>query len=153
MDKIDGVEQVETLYVEEFIYRLIHNIPDEQFKMIRYYGMYARRIKTLCKKLLNEWQKKAMRWIIKVKKTLGNKQTRHVQYVFYLFCYEAENIPYSVERGFDVINIGDSTVPPMFSCEQYRGYTGVLIGLRTNYQIFAKPKRFYLIISYHFWYE
>ncbi|HDR3889677.1 TPA: hypothetical protein QCO65_004152 [Bacillus cereus] len=74
-------------------------------------------------------------------------------------CDETENIPYSVVRGFDVINIGDWTIPPIFSCEQYSGdmypedYTGVLLGLRTNYQIFAKSKSFYLIISSHFWYE
>ncbi|PGB01071.1 hypothetical protein COL93_18515 [Bacillus toyonensis] len=45
------------------------------------------------------------------------------------------------------MNVSNSTVPHMFSYEQYRGdmyledYTGVLIGLRTIYQIFAKPKK------------
>ncbi|WP_197228735.1 transposase, partial [Bacillus thuringiensis] len=67
-DKVEGRNKIETISVEEFIFRLIRHIPDEQFKMIRHYAMYARRIKTLCKKLLNEWQKKARRWIIKVKK-------------------------------------------------------------------------------------
>jgi len=75
-DKVDGRKKIETISVEEFISRLIRHIPDEQFKMIRHYGMYARRIKTLCKKLLNEWQKKARRWIIKVKKTLRRQTWR-----------------------------------------------------------------------------
>lgn len=75
-DKVDGRKKIETLSVEEFISRLIRHIPDEQFKMIRHYGMYARRIKTLCKKLLNEWQKKARRWIIKVKRTLRRQTWR-----------------------------------------------------------------------------
>lgn len=68
MKTIDGVEKVETLNAEVFNYRLIYNIPDEHFKMICHYGMYAQRIKTLCKKLLNERQKKVTSWIVKVKK-------------------------------------------------------------------------------------
>ena len=44
----------ETISIDEFIKRLIIHIPDEQFKMIRYYGIYARRYKNsnkLIKKL------------------------------------------------------------------------------------------------------
>ena len=44
-DKKDGQEKLETITVEEFIKRLIVHIPDEQFKTIRYYGIYSRRIK------------------------------------------------------------------------------------------------------------
>ena len=51
-DKKDGQEKLEKLTVEEFIARLIVHIPDEKFKMIRYYGVYSRRIKVLCKKLI-----------------------------------------------------------------------------------------------------
>ncbi|MGG1307774.1 transposase, partial [Brevibacillus agri] len=50
-DKTDGQEKTETVTVEEFIARLIRHIPDEQFKTIRYYGVYARRVKNLCKKV------------------------------------------------------------------------------------------------------
>lgn len=61
-DKTDGEEKMETIFVEEFIGRLIRHIPDENFKTIRYYGVYSRRIKSLCKKLVSEWQKAARRW-------------------------------------------------------------------------------------------
>ncbi|WP_425059862.1 transposase [Sporomusa carbonis] len=56
-DKSSGEEKLETVSVEEFIGRLIQHIPDEQFKLIRHYGIYARRIKTLSKKLISNWQK------------------------------------------------------------------------------------------------
>jgi hypothetical protein len=75
-DKTDGKEKCETVSVEEFISRLIRHIPDEQFKTIRHYGMYARRSKNLSKKILGEWQKKAKRWIVKVKKTLRRQTWR-----------------------------------------------------------------------------
>lgn len=32
----------ETLKIEEFIKKVIRHVPDKQFKMIRYYGAYAR---------------------------------------------------------------------------------------------------------------
>lgn len=75
-DKTDGKEKLETVTVEEFISRLIRHIPDEQFKTIRHYGMYSRRIKNLCKKVLSIWQQKAKRWIVKVKKTLRRQTWR-----------------------------------------------------------------------------
>lgn len=56
VDKTDGVEKIESVTVEEFIARLIRHIPDEQFKTIRHYGMYSRRIKNLCKNVLAAWQ-------------------------------------------------------------------------------------------------
>lgn len=52
-DKTDGKEKTETVSVEEFISRLIRHIPDEQFKTIRHYGMYSRRSKNICKKVLS----------------------------------------------------------------------------------------------------
>jgi len=72
-DKKDGQEKREKLTAEEFITRLIVHIPDEQFKMIRYYGVYSRRIKTLCKKLISVWQKTVRKWIVKVKKTVKRR--------------------------------------------------------------------------------
>ena len=42
----EGVKQVVSMDVFEFIEALIQHIPDRQFKMIRYYGAYARRWKS-----------------------------------------------------------------------------------------------------------
>jgi predicted transcriptional regulator len=75
-DKTDGKEKMETVSVEEFITRLIRHIPDEQFKTIRHYGMYSRRSKNICKKVLNAWQQKAKKWIVRVKKTLRRQTWR-----------------------------------------------------------------------------
>lgn len=76
IDKKDKQEKRETLTVEAFISRLIRHIPDEQFKTIRYYGMYSRRSKKLSKKLLATWQQGKRRWILKVKKTLRRQTWR-----------------------------------------------------------------------------
>ncbi|WP_185973872.1 MULTISPECIES: transposase [Brevibacillus] len=48
--KTSGQGKQETLTVEQFIARCICHIPDEQSKMIRHFGMYARRSKRICKK-------------------------------------------------------------------------------------------------------
>jgi len=72
-DKKDGQEKLETLTVEEFIKRLIVHIPDEQFKTIRYYGIYSRRIKTISKKLISNWQKEVRKWIVNVKKIVKRR--------------------------------------------------------------------------------
>ena len=73
-DKKDGQEKRETITVEEFITRIIVHIPDEQFKTIRYYGVYSRRIKARCKKLISVWQEKVRKWIVKVKKTVKRRK-------------------------------------------------------------------------------
>src|SRR5690606_8188961 len=36
-------------------------------------GVYSRRIKSLCKKLVSEWQKAATRWIVKAKRMLKRR--------------------------------------------------------------------------------
>lgn len=72
-DKTDGQEKREKLTAEEFIARLIVHIPDEQFKMIRYYGVYSRRIKTLCKKVISACQKEARKWIVTIKKVIRRR--------------------------------------------------------------------------------
>ncbi|PXF60667.1 MAG: hypothetical protein C4B59_08335 [Candidatus Methanogaster sp.] len=41
----DGKRHFVTMTVREFIKALIQHIPDRNFKMIRYYGAYSRRIK------------------------------------------------------------------------------------------------------------
>ena len=76
VDKTDGKEKRETLTVEAFISRLIRHIPDEQFKTIRYYGMYARKNKRLSKKILATWQEGKRRWIVKVWKILRRQTWR-----------------------------------------------------------------------------
>src|SRR5690606_14310465 len=64
---------MEKVTVEEFIARLIRHIPDENFKTIRYYGVYSRRIKGLCKRLVSAWQKEARRWIVRAKRILKRR--------------------------------------------------------------------------------
>lgn len=76
VDKIDGKEKTERLPVEEFISRLIRHIPDTNFKTIRYYGAYSRRIKSLCKKLVTVWQKEARKWLVRAKQMLKRRNWR-----------------------------------------------------------------------------
>jgi hypothetical protein len=45
-DKHTNTDKQITLAVEEFIKRLIRHIPEKNFRMIRYYGIYANRIRT-----------------------------------------------------------------------------------------------------------
>lgn len=54
-DKTEQREKQETISVEEFIMRIIRHIPDEQFKTIRYYGIYSRRGKRLADKLMEAY--------------------------------------------------------------------------------------------------
>lgn len=51
-----------------------------------------------------------------------------------LLCHEIEEIPLNVVRDFDLMDSGDPTTPPMFSCETcggqmspeyYRGIHGI----------------------------
>lgn len=44
----DNKEIVETVHVYEFIKRVIRHIPEKNFKMIRYFGIYSRRSKGKC---------------------------------------------------------------------------------------------------------
>ena len=76
VDKTDGKEKTERITVEEFISRIIRHIPDENFKTIRYYGVYSRRIKSLCKKIVTAWQKEARKWIVKAKRMLKRRNWR-----------------------------------------------------------------------------
>jgi len=69
-DKTDGQEKEMLVSVEEFIGMLIKHIPDEYFKVIRHYGVYGRRIKSLCKRLISSWQKSARKWLVKAQRLL-----------------------------------------------------------------------------------
>lgn len=44
-DKITDTEQILTLSVEEFLIRLIRHIPEKNFHMIRYYGIFANAVR------------------------------------------------------------------------------------------------------------
>jgi hypothetical protein len=59
---------------KEFISRLIRHISDEQFKMIRHYGLYARRIKKQCKEKVRAWQEKVKKTLVKVKKLINRRK-------------------------------------------------------------------------------
>lgn len=75
-DKTSKQDKLETVSVEEFIARLIRHIPDKQFKTIRHYGVYSRRLKKLSRTLVTEWQKTARKWIAKAKRMLKRKTWR-----------------------------------------------------------------------------
>jgi hypothetical protein len=68
LDKTDGKEKRERVTVEEFIGRLIRHIPDENFKTIRYYGVYSRNKKAECKQKVAIFQETVKKQIVKVKK-------------------------------------------------------------------------------------
>lgn len=72
-DKVDDTDKEEQISVEEFMMRLIRHIPDEQFKVIRHYGVYARRAKNICKTKVKEWQEKVKKNLVKVKKVIRRK--------------------------------------------------------------------------------
>ncbi len=48
------------------------------------------------------------------------REKNKVNYVC-LVCNEMEGIPYDTVRSFDVMDDGDLTVPPQFSCEKCGG--------------------------------
>ena len=68
VDKEDGQEKQESMTAEELIGRLVKHIPEANFKIIRHYGVYARRIVSLCRKLVGKWQETVRRLIIKAKR-------------------------------------------------------------------------------------
>lgn len=51
-DKIARSFITETISVEEFIGRLIRHIPEKNFRLIRYYGFYANRVKGMLEEIL-----------------------------------------------------------------------------------------------------
>ena len=75
-DKQDGEEKVESLTVDAFIGRLIRHIPDKQFKMIRHYGLYSRRIKTLMKEIVTIYQESIKKLLVNAKKMIQPKGWR-----------------------------------------------------------------------------
>lgn len=76
IDKTDVKEKRETISVEEFIDRLIRHIPDENFKTIRYYGVYSRRTKKKAKELVSIFQQTVCRNIVKIKRVMKRRNWR-----------------------------------------------------------------------------
>ncbi len=62
--------------VEEFILSLTRHIPDKDFKMIRHYGLYSRRIKALAKKIVIAFQEKVKKLLFNAKEMLKPKTWR-----------------------------------------------------------------------------
>lgn len=73
----DGQRVEEEIDAIEFIRRLIVHIPEEQFKMIRYYGIYARSAKETPKLIrmvndkIKELRRKMRKWKIRIMKSFG----------------------------------------------------------------------------------
>lgn len=78
----DGKRIYETIYVFEFIKRLIKHIPDKNFKVVRYYGLYAKEHKHSKKifKLLNEIQieirQQLRKWNLSIELSFGYDPTK-----------------------------------------------------------------------------
>ena len=72
-DNRTNTNKIKTMSSEEFICALIRHISENQFKTIRRYGIYSRRIKTIMKKVLSSCQKEIQRMLVNVKKTLKPK--------------------------------------------------------------------------------
>lgn len=78
----DGKRVEETLHVYEFIKKLIIHIPDKNFKVVRYYGIYAKEHKHSKRifKLLNDTQLKIKeqlrKWNLSIELSFGYNPTR-----------------------------------------------------------------------------
>lgn len=78
-DKTDEQDKEEQVTVEEFISRLIRHIPDEQFKMIRHYGVYARRTKKKAKEKVKTWQATVKRTLVRVKQLMRRRWKERIE--------------------------------------------------------------------------
>jgi len=73
----DDKEVVETIDAIEFIKRLVVHIPEEQFKMIRYYGIYAQhtkerpRLLKMVNEKIKELRRKMRKWQVRIMKSFG----------------------------------------------------------------------------------
>ena len=77
----DGKRVEETIHVYEFIKRLIKHIPDKNFKVVRYYGLYAKEHKHSGKifRLLNQAQieirEQLRKWNLSIELSFGYNPT------------------------------------------------------------------------------
>ena len=78
----DGQRVEETIHAYEFIKRLIKHIPDRNFKVVRYYGLYAKEHKQSKKlfKLLNQTQieirQQLRKWNLAIELSFGYDPTK-----------------------------------------------------------------------------
>src|SRR5699024_1318733 len=75
-DKRTNQEKTLVMSAEEFILSLTRHIPDKDFKMIRHYGLYSRRIKTLAKKIVIAFQEKVKKLLFNAKEMVRPKTWR-----------------------------------------------------------------------------
>ena len=75
-DKRTNKEETLVMSVEEFILSLVRHIPEKGFKMIRHYGLYSRRIKTLSKKIVIAFQEKVKKLLFNAKEMMKPKSWR-----------------------------------------------------------------------------
>lgn len=78
----DGQRVEETIHAYEFIKRLIKHIPDRNFKVVRYYGLYSKEHKQSKKifKLLNptqiEIRQQLRKWNLAIELSFGYDPTK-----------------------------------------------------------------------------
>lgn len=77
-DKRTNQEELLVMPVEAFILSLVRHIPDKDFKMIRHYGLYSRRIKTLCQKIVLAYQQKVKKILLNAKRMTRVKSWREL---------------------------------------------------------------------------
>ena len=75
-DKRTNKEAVKIMVAKEFILSLIRHIPDKDFKTIRHYGLYSRRIKTVVQKIVRHLQEKMEKLLISARKMTQPKKWR-----------------------------------------------------------------------------
>ena len=73
----DGERAEETVTAEEFIGKIIIHVPERQFKMVRYYGIYARRVKARSARILEivgrriKRKNAPLKWKERIEKAFG----------------------------------------------------------------------------------
>src|SRR5699024_4179220 len=72
-EKRTNTQETKIMSVKEFISALIRHIPDPQFKTIRRYGIYSRRLKTLMDKVLIAYQTLVKKMFVNLHKILKPK--------------------------------------------------------------------------------
>ena len=75
-DKRTNKEETLVMSVEKFILSLVRHIPEKDFKMVRHYGLYSRRIKTLSKKIVIVFQEKVKKLLFNAKEMIKPKSWR-----------------------------------------------------------------------------
>lgn len=72
-DKRTNTKETKTMSVEEFIGSLVRHISNRHFRVIRRYGIYSRRIKTVVKKILAVYQQQVKKMLLNINEVLKPK--------------------------------------------------------------------------------